>query len=144
MENVSVHVYRPHRNSVFVSALIVWDSTGLNSSQTQYAINAFTADDEPLTTINAWAILNADANVGDRGAIRINLSDNGCINYHVGLFDFPFQAWEGPPFFVNGDSNHFSLTFHGYNEAYNLLFYPMFPDNMYSITVSPRAYGMSQ
>ena len=67
---------------MFVSALIVWDSTGLNSSQTQYAITAFTADGRPLTTANAWESIGdfSSSNVGDRGIVHTNLSDNGCID----------------------------------------------------------------
>ena len=46
MQNVRVQVYRPHRNSKFISALIVWDAAALNSSQTQYTVNVF--DNEGL------------------------------------------------------------------------------------------------
>ena len=73
VENVRVHVYRPHRNRMFVSALIVWDSSALNSSQIQYAVNAYTAEGLPLTTLNAWESVGANANVGDRGAIHLEL-----------------------------------------------------------------------
>ena len=36
-----MHVYRPHRNSEFVSALIVWDSSALNGSQADYVVNVY-------------------------------------------------------------------------------------------------------
>ena len=80
VQNVRVHVYRPHRNCVFVSTLIVWDSCTSNRSQIQYAINAYTAEGLPLTTVNAWESLGATFNVGVRGTVQLNLLYNGCVS----------------------------------------------------------------
>ena len=55
--------------------------------------------------------------------------------------DFLFQIWEGPPFPVDDNSTHLSLTFLRFF-GQNYLIYPLSQGNTYSLTVSLPANAM--